>query len=994
MRRAEMWRGIVCGAVIGLSAIACADSDREQIDRLNNPPAPQGDSDTTPPTVDDLTTGETVVVPGVSSDVTVIIDRRGIPHIYGKKMTDVLRAQGYIMARDRFPQMEFIRRSVTGTLTEALEPAVGTAFATANLVPQDAQALTFGFARIAQQLYTSLAADDIVKVYVDAYVAGVNTYIAQIAAEAAKGAAANLSRFVPQGDNIFLAVLASPHFRPWTSVDVLALARYQAFSLSFDETDVSRTLGILAASDFSGEAQIHMINAAIDMQSPAPGRAVYTTDAGGPGAVSPYPARTAPDPVSFTAATTESVAKFDPASVKGLRAFVQGVRSLKSIVGTKERGSNNWVVSGQHTASGAAMLANDPHLTLSSPALWYYSHLIASDDNIDVEGVTFAGLGGVTLGFTKDLAWGATVTNYDVTDFYQFGPMSIDSGTHALNVITQDGTAISVPVKAEVIHRVGGDSPVPYYEIPDFGLAVLDPETGTPTGISVRTVNSELSNEFGFFYRLYTAKTVEDGRKALNDFFKVGSQNFVFATASGDISWQTYSRVPVRPAAALGWDGLTPPLPFNAASTNYCPIFVLPAADAFKWTGAYQDNQLPALLNPAKGWIATANQDVVGFTKDGNPCNDGIYLGGTYDPGYREFRIAQKLDALSQRGGITVADMQDVQASSMSSLGETLRTPIVDSLKRTIAAAAFDADSIAFLTDVSTRLQAWTLATPAGTDTTDSAVIADSVATTIFNVGLTRIIALALGDERQHCTDATETYAGLDFTPEAAPLLERVMLGTAANEGLGMATFNGTDSDFWDNIDTEDVETRDQIIALAFLGGGEPQPGVRDVLRQRLGTDVSQWRWGKLHTVTFTTVIPASGLDAQSIPSAADPQFAAGFPRHSDWGAVDVGNFNLWNSVVAVPASGPGPATAGLKKSIGLKDYAYGSGPSQRLVVEMLPDGPVAYDAIPGGQSSDPNSKHHADEAALWQANKAPQLNYTEADVVANAELKIIVKAP
>ncbi len=117
---------------------------------------------------------------------------------------------------------------------------------------------------------------------------------------------------------------------------------------------------------------------------------------------------------------------------------MQGVQSLKSILGNKERGSNNWVVSGSHTQSGAAMLANDPHLQLTSPAIWYYAHLVASDDNIDVEGVSFAGLPAITLGFTKDIAWGATVTNYDVTDFYQLDTVSI-AGSGALTAVDLDG---------------------------------------------------------------------------------------------------------------------------------------------------------------------------------------------------------------------------------------------------------------------------------------------------------------------------------------------------------------------------------------------------------------------------------------------------------------------------------------------------------------------------------------------------------------------------
>ncbi len=103
------------------------------------------------------------------------------------------------------------------------------------------------------------------------------------------------------------------------------------------------------------------------------------------------------------------------------------------------------------------------------------------------------------------------------------------------------------------------------------------------------------------------------------------------------------------------------------------------------------------------------------------------------------------------------------------------------------------------------------------------------------------------------------------------------------------------DTLLWDNIDTDAQEGRDTVIAQAFIDA-------RAALQVRLGSDENQWLWGKLHTVTFTTLIPASGLDVQSIPSASDPQFANGFPRHSDWGAIDVGNFSLWNAAATTNA--------------------------------------------------------------------------------------------
>ena len=989
MLKTGVWRNVLCGAVIAVSAIACADSDHDQIKKLNEGPQGGDEDNVPPPTIDQLTTGETVTtIPGVASDVTVIIDRRGMPHFYGNTMKDVLRAQGYIMARDRFAQMEFIRRTVTGTLMEIVGVIPGVdADTKASILGQDSQARLFGFARIGKQVYDSLADDDIVKVFADSYVAGVNAYIAEIRAELAKMAvgdpSADLSRFVPQGDNILLSVFTSQqYFRDWLPEDILAIARFQSFSLSFTQNDAMRSAAATALAHIASSSPSLFTparNAFDDMTSFGPARKVFTTDPGGPGPVAVGPARTDSDPASFTPAST---AALNPQTITGLRTFVQSVNSLTSLMGKDDRGSNNWLVSGAHTESGSPILSNDPHLNLTSPAVWYYTHVVAKDEGIDAEGVSFAGLPGITLGFTNDMAWGATVTYFDVSDFYAFVSPPTFDGTK-WTAQTLEGPADFQPLaEPEIIHNApdgaGGvmDFTVPIYENPNYGFLIFG--AAGPTGLSVRTVNTEPSNEYGFFARLLTAKTVVEAREAQATYFKVGSQNFILATRTGDIAWQTFTHMPIRKPSARNWNGSASSTVLRLDPTT-CPTFVLPAGADYQWDGAYNPTDLPALLNPAKGWIATANQDSIGVTRDGNPCNDSLYLGGDYEAGYREFRIAQKLDALTARGNITIADMQEVQATSTSSLGETIRDPIVASLSRSIDDGTLSAGDATYLTDVRDRLTAWTLATPEGTTATDAAVIADSVATTIFNVGITRVVAAAFSDEVIQLWGFAPD-GSLYYTPNAAPLLERALNASATNQ-LGLATFDAAtgDTTLWDDITTPATETRDEIIAKAFLNA-------RTALQGRLGSDVSQWRWGRIHTVTFKAIVPASGLDVQSIPSASDPQFAAGFPRHSDMNAVDVGNYNMWNAVPTAKA--PDQLT-----KIGLYDFSYTTGPSQRLVVEMHPDGPVAYNVLPGGQSENPNSPHHADEAAMWRVNEAPRLNFVEADVVANAELKIMVKA-
>ncbi|MCZ7681627.1 MAG: penicillin acylase family protein [Sandaracinaceae bacterium] len=118
-------------------------------------------------------------------------------------------------------------------------------------------------------------------------------------------------------------------------------------------------------------------------------------------------------------------------------------------------------------------------------------------------------------------------------------------------------------------------------------------------------------------------------------------------------------------------------------------------------------------------------------------------------------------------------------------------------------------------------------------------------------------------------------------------------------------------------------------------------------------------------------VPPAGGPAIVSIPPEGSSEFPLGFPRHGDYGAVDVGNFGM-----------------------GGERFTHGSGASQRVVVEMTPDGPRPFNALPGGQSEDVDSPHHADEAELWRSNQQPPLYFEQGDVEAHAGARLRFAAP
>jgi len=226
--------------------------------------------------------------------------------------------------------------------------------------------------------------------------------------------------------------------------------------------------------------------------------------------------------------------------------------------------------------------------------------------------------------------------------------------------------------------------------------------------------------------------------------------------------------------------------------------------------------------------------------------------------------------------------------------------------------------------------------------------IDDSVATTLFNATLPRIVSLAFGDE----------VKSIGVRPDDRFLVRTLV--RAMTEPSRLESFDPAlgDTVLWDNLETPEVDSKNDILlealvsALTFLEG-------------RLGQDMSQWRWGKLHTLRLASIIP--GFSEFDIPAPSDTKYAAGFPRAGDNFGVDYSGAGLWRG----------------------SEFTYRVGPQQRLVVEMTPEGPRAWNAIAGGQSEDPASTHHADEMELWKQNLSPALFFDERDVAEHAERSV-----
>jgi penicillin G amidase len=887
--------------------------------------------------IEDLPIQEAPQLAGLSAPVDVVYDDRGIPHIYAANLPDAFRAQGYVMARDRMGQMEFLRRGVTGRLGEVAGSL------DASLVQGDVAMRVLGIQRQARAIWASLADDPDMRAGLQAFADGVTAYIDEL-----RAGESSLPGILP-------TLLPTSILTDWTPEDTLALARYQTYNLSFsgwDEIDRSLAQQAVAAAfpaDSPDPRLVARSGMFADLWPLAPAEVALTRS----DFLGPPPPRPAPPAPGLRPSR---------AQLEAARRFVAELRSFDALQFGPERGSNNWAVAGAEMASGAATLASDPHLGLSSPPVFWFVHLntARAGGDWDTLGLAFAGTPGVTLGFNRDVAWGATVSNFDVTDVYQEAITAGAGG--APDTVLFNGAQVPITKQHEVVNLNMGD-PVEFDVefVPHHGPIL--PSTRTAgSAISVRWVGEQPSNEIACFMGLATARGVQDIQAAL-EHFEVGGQNFMFATSAGDIYWSTHAAVPVRDARALAWTPAAPTLP--------APDRVLPGTGEYEWQGFLDAAHIPTAENPAAGFLATANQDQVGTNTDGNPFNDSVYLGWGFDLGHRMSRVRGRLGELTARGAVTPEELSALQGDHRSPLGAALAPALVAALAALIAErdapgshpelAALVAEigpaGLAKLQSAHDRLAAWTsFLAPSGLENeAGAAQVTDSVAASLFDVSLVKLAPLVLGDE--------VARLGGGVRPEAQEVARTLAWAVSAPERLATYDAAGGDTVLWDDLDTEPaVETRDERLSRAVWQAVQE-------LETRLGPDPATWQWGRLHTLRLKTLIPVDrfGADIFSIPPPDDPTYPDGFPRHGDNFTVDPAGFGVWD-----PDS-----------------FGYANGPTQRLVAEMGPDGPRAWNALPGGQQHDPAGLHHADEMEHWRHNEAPPLAYEELDVVTHAERRI-----
>ncbi len=670
-----------------------------------------------------------LTVRGLKAPVEVRRDRYSVPHIRARSVEDLLFAEGWVHASDRLWQMELHRRVGQGRLSELIgEIGVST----------DELVRTIGFHRAARRDAQTI--DPETRALFDAYVAGINAFLEQ-------------NRFSPPIEHLLLGVRPEP----WRIEDSLVWAKVMAFGLALNWTSE-----LVVAS-------------LVSKLGPERARELFPEYPGDHPTIVPDTG-----PAGFPAET----------AVKILDELKRSARDLPlpTIAGM----SNNWVVAGKRSETGHPLLANDPHLALQLPSIWYETHLDAP--GYHATGVSLAGLPGILIGHNEHIAWGITAALIDTQDLFleQFHPERL----HQYKVGDEWKTATvykeEIRVKGEARPRV---------------LSVVETHHGPILSASGPIAEREAAPKFALRWTglsevfasrallgLNRAKDWQEFNAALDDWTDP-ALNFVYADRD-HIGYRMAGRIPRRKhgvgaVPVPGWD------------------------PDYDWQGFVPNDEMPRSFDPERGYLASANNQIVGQTW---PHLVSVHSMN----GARAARIEQLLEARPKHSLQSLNAMQIDQFSSAAlrwrdllnrERGALLAHPSL-TLVEPIATALLD------------ELSDW-----------NGVLDAESRPAAVYE--LVQYFA-----QRRlflpHLGALTDHYLGVGFHPLLAPV---VLPNFDHTQWVALRFFEENRQD-WLRDSANQPTSRAALLASSLADA-------ISYLRQTFGEDRSRWVWGEVHPAEF-----------------------------------------------------------------------------------------------------------------------------------------------
>ncbi|RLB50826.1 MAG: hypothetical protein DRJ42_18090 [Deltaproteobacteria bacterium] len=984
------------------------------------------------------------VIPGLSGHAYVVRVEHNAPHVYAENREDAWRVFGFVMAQDRFFQMDLTSRLSTGTLTEILGDAA---------LETDFENRFNGAARVTDLAVAALSPEEAAEV--DAFAEGINAYLDGVR---------NLRIVAPRELQLASLIFGLPNVNSllvdWDRRSVMGAISSLLYGTSFETGDVRRTSAMESVSSlFEGFPDRALRQAGlqadiIDHYAPpnasqsAAGWGLDTAGSVAAPLIGPRPARPTPLDVVVPERTV----------IERLESHLTHFNTLRGRDENEGYGSNVWAIMGSATADGRAILASDGHLSLTTPSLFWSIGIdtqlmgAAAGEDTRIVGTTLPGLPVVGVGTNGRVAWGLTAYFADVTDWYT-EELVLDAAGMPQGAIFEGTERPLVRVdevyeiaNVDALGSVGRTETIPRFQTFDGrminsieGRVVTADETLAPgeTRLNIMGdlivpgdedgdgVISAVSFYYGPFdggtilhgFRGFeSADTAEDFRQSMRHFIGYAG-SFAAADREGSVMYSGYHAVPCRDylprdAGTNVWIAGADPrrlidgtqygawsIPLDAQGR----VDEAAAAAGGPTACAVPFDQWPQALNPAKQYVHHANNDPGGIATDNDIFDDPYYIGGPWIEGYRAARIEELVQGAIADGTANLELMQDMQADHHSNLGEDFASILVEAIDeaRTAAAgtpaagspearlaarwAAASADYIA----IEGRMAAWTSAgfpTPSGVETFYNVVqpgdVASSVATTLFHSWFSQYTNLVMNDEGIS-SKLSPAVTGDTYRLSTIDILLR---GRGAGNPLSLGSWNPAteESVFFDDVTTAEVESSHEIAIRAL---DEALAYLRsDPTAPGVGgygsTDMDDYIWGLRHMVRFDSLLgDFLGDDPSYGPLVEEFRITPERLPLADGITAGDPRFEL----PYFPRPGDQLEIDSANPGFNLRDWTHGSGAVSRMVITLGADGVTGENIIPGGQSGLPASPYFDDQTVKWLANETTPMRMTPDEVVAGA---------
>ncbi|HEY8133585.1 MAG TPA: penicillin acylase family protein [Thermoanaerobaculia bacterium] len=887
----------------------------------------------------DMPIGRMTRLSGMQQPGMLIREANGIPHIFALNTHDAWFLNGWLHAQDRFFQMDTNRRIASGTLGEVLGSAA---------LSNDVQLRTLGLRRAAEATLPTVSAE--ARAALDAYTQGVNAYLQ-----------AHPGQLPPE-----YSLLGIQSVPAWTAVDTLAIAKLLAFGLSFDN-DTDTTVALISDQTAGKIVGFDGSKLFSDTWRSAPfSKAATIPDATGAGGA---------EPIKTNAAVSFDTSWIKPETIELLleyRQQISGNDVMQSAIDPdRHAGSNEWAIAPRNSATGNALIANDPHLSLSEPPN-FYPISVRVPGKLNVAGMGFPGVPFVIQGQNERIAWGSTVHPMDVTDLYQeqIVPESTSPSGLATMYLGKKENVIPIPQVYRVWTPGSGMSTVP--SSPSTAATLMVPRHGpvlslnmsAGTAVTVQYAGFYPTHEAEAFMLIDQAKSVEDFKNAIQ-FFDVGSQNFAYADVDGNIAYFTSGEMPIREDLQAGKvTGLPPYFLRNGTGGNEWMAVAHPQPQQTLPFEILPFSEMPQVVNPSNGWFVNANNDPIGQTLDNDPLNSLRPGGGIYylNPGYDGIRAGRITQLVRQKlaggGKLSVADMQSIQADTVLLDAEVFVPFIVTAMTNARAAgadptlAALGANPIVAASVA--QLAAWDFSTPTGIDTgydaseTNGALtspsqteISNSVAATIFAAWRSKFLANTI--------DTVLKTLTLPLPPQQPTLsaLRFQLENFNQTGGRGSSGLN-----FFNVPMVNDAAVRRDILILKSIADGMTMLASDDFAAAfNKSANLSDYRWGKLHRVVFAHLMgnlysPGAPFGQLPLPSLVN---LPGVGTDGGMSTVDASSHNARANTV--------------------NGFMFTSGPNRRYVGNMQPGFVQGQSSLPGGVSGDARSPWFTNLLMQWLTN-------------------------